>query len=211
VSERGNDLVGIDDGVLEPDSASGEEALEPQVTEALLDRPFFLTEALRDEVAAEMETRDGQWTAFEAGVSRRIDEASRLETRMSLEDRAIEAFKKNVEAELATVEPRFERSFKDGVERQIWRAAKEPPSLFERMKRRLMPQLAPTWRRAVLATATAAILGLLALRGLDRGPAEAIARMDDVSVNQVSFEGTVTVMPADNGMTVVWLASETSS
>jgi hypothetical protein len=215
-----------------PDEATSEEAsLDPKVTETLLEQPFFLGDTLRVEVKTELDRREGSWTAFSAGVFRQIDEAARAQTRLSLEDRAIEALKQNVEAEIADLEPRFERAFREGIERQIWRAAKAPPSLLDRVRSwldaqpwRVIGGASPparrgrgpepvriAWSRVGLATAMAMILGLLVFRGLDRGQNDALAVMDAVSVDEVSFEGTVTLMPADNGMTVVWLGSDGSS
>src|SRR5262245_2736119 len=102
------------------------DASECEVSEAALLQPFPLGRLLAEEAGAELERRDGEWSAFSASVFRKIDQAELAEERMDVEDRAIAMMKEEVESELGEMAPRFDRAFKDGVEQRIWRAAREP-------------------------------------------------------------------------------------
>jgi hypothetical protein len=211
VSEAGKerDLFEADEEVLEGDG----EKLDLEVIEKLLVEPLLAGAHLREAMTRELERRNGEWEPFVAQVDRRIDDAARASDRMSVEDRAIASYRDRVASEVALMEPRFERAFKEGIEQQIWRAAKEKPSLFDRARSFLRKHRAQSTWSLGLATATAAIIALFFLSGLFQGHPDTVAAFDSsgVSIDQVSFEGTVTVMPADNGMTVVWLASDESS
>src|SRR5262245_48128478 len=106
---------------------------ECEVSSAALEQPFPLGALFREEVDAELARRDGEWTAFTARVFRTIDSADVVAERMSLEQRAIEMMRAEVEGELADMTSRFEREFKLGIEQKIWRAAREKPTLGARI------------------------------------------------------------------------------
>jgi hypothetical protein len=186
-----------------------EDIVDPAVAEALLDQPFALGEHLRAEVSAELDRREGEWSAFEACVMRRIDLVGVEEERMSLEERAIQALHEDIDAELADLAPDFERSFREGIERRIWRSAKRP-SIVDRLEAWMESwRVRLGWRNIGLVTATALILLAFMFGGHPLLNAPGVAMTDAVSIDDVSFEGTVTVMPED-GITVLWLADTTS-
>lgn len=184
---------------------------ECEVSSAALEQPFPLGALLREEVDAELSKRDGEWNAFTARVFRTIDQASIVEQRMSLEERAIEVMRAQVDGELAEMTPRFEREFKLGIEQKVWRAAREKPTLGARVS-----EWVSSWKKMLaprpigFAMAAAAAVAI----AVAYNPLPAVPNAGDVgarvSVDRVSFEGTVTVM-AEDGMTVMWLADDATS
>ena len=191
------------------------DASECEVSEAALQQPFGLGALLREEVEGELEKRDGQWSAFTAQVFRRVDQAELAAERMSLEERAIDMMRAEVDGELAEMMPRFDRAFKDGIEQRIWDAAREQPSLGARISEWLSSwkkMLAPRPLGLAMAAAAAIVVAVtFNPLGVQNGGEEvAIGNSGSVSVDRVDFEGTVTVMSED-GLTVVWLADDATS
>lgn len=209
-----------------------EDGLDERATEALLERPIALFSGsgpgasgapvdlghhLQAAVAEEVERREGEWSAFTAAVMWRVDQEDRADERMSLDARAIAVLSEEIDAELASMAPMFERAFRAGVEQRIWQAAKERPGLWTRLRAWAEPRPPAwltggrgAWAGVGLATAAAGLVGLLFLADLRQGGDAAVVA-EGVTVDGVSFEeGTVTVMP-DDGFTVVWLADSAPS
>lgn len=204
MTERENEDLREDLAIEQEDDTPAPEALA-----RLLAQPFELSAALKGEVDQELLRRDGEWSAFTASVFRQIDGAEAEVTRMSVEDQAIAGLKSEVDAELAEMAPRFEASFRAGIEQRIWQAAKQQPTLGERITAwmdQLGRLLLPHSRSLGLAAAMAAILVAIALGGLFTSGDETLGD-SQVSVDRVSFEGSVTVMQED-GSPVVWLADD---
>ena len=162
-----------------------------------------VAELLTESTDRELARRDGEWNAFTASVFRKLDEEAHAIERADLEAQAIGLFKQEIDLEMSEVAPRFEEAFRDSVEKRIFRSAIEP-SWRARGKawlERLRPAMGLGWATA----AAAAVALVLAVGSLDDA-----AIMEDglaggrVSVERISFEGDVTVLP-DDGVTVIWL------
>ena len=163
----------------------------------------LMTGLLRADSARELESREGQWSAFTEGVRRRIGEEARKEARAPLDVRAIATLKDEVAAELEEIAPRFERRFAAELAERI---ETEGDGFFARAWSRLREWISAPAGRWALAGAVAA--GLAAAILLAPQPSEDIelAAWDrSVRVDQLSFEGTVTVMNRE-GVAVIWLA-----
>lgn len=189
------------------------DASECDVSEAALAQPFAFGALLREEAEAELNKREGEWDAFTASVFRRVDNEDLALERMSLEDRAIGLMKAEVDGELSEMLPRFDRAFQKEVEQRIWRAAREQPTFGERVsnwwssfREKMMPR---TMGFAAAAAAAALVFAVWPGPSADVVPL-AVAPEGTVSVERVSFEGTVTVME-EGGITVVWLADNVAS
>lgn len=194
------------------------EAPDPEVLERALAQPFELGALLRREVDDELAQRDGEWSAFTSGVFRTIDGAELEVTRMSVEDRAIAAMKAEVDAELAELAPLFDAGFRQGVEQKIWQSAKEQPTWGARiggwldsLRRTLFPDVG--FRGLGLVAAAAAVILVVALGGVfDQpvAPPELTPPTNQVTIANLSYEGSVTVMQ-NEGVAVVWLADDGTS
>lgn len=177
-------------------------------------------ELLNEETAVELDRRDGAWNAFTAGVFRQIDSRERDLARASLEARAVDALRSEIDGELQSMAPSFEERFRDHVEQRIWDAARARPSWWERLTHGLFAFLASLFRpeahgrrfglaAAAAAVAVIAVLGIVPRPGMDTRTLPGPASAGEVSIQSVSFEGTVMVMPSD-GLTVVWLTDVAS-
>ena len=172
-------------------------------------------ELLGEETAAEVERRDGEWSAFTAAVFRRVDEEDLGLQRMTLEDQAIETLRQDVDGELSELAPRFEEGFREGVEQRIWDAARQTPSFGQRV-RDFFGRLTGDGMGWSIgwAGAMAAVLVVVAVNGWPTGeaPNEQIAEniSSGITVKNLSFEGTVTVIPGSD-TTVIWLSGDESS
>ena len=184
--------------------------IDAATAQALLSQPFPIGDVLRDGTAAELERRDGEWSAFSASVFRQIDAQSIEETRMTIEDRAIAMMRANVEGELAEIEPRLETQFARGVEQRIWRAAKATPTLKERIAGwfEWLPN-ASLLRPAGFAAAAAMAIVALAMFGIEQPPPALAPPQGHVTVDRMSFAGTATLLDED-GLSVVWLSDDES-
>jgi hypothetical protein len=209
VTERENEDLRADVAIEHED-----EAPDAEVLARFLAQPFELGATLREETEHELHRRDGEWSAFASSVFREIDGAEAQVTRMSVEDQAIAKLKAEVDAELADVAPRLEATFRAGIEQRIWQAAKEQPTLGARISawldglgRALLPH--SRVGGFGLAAAMAAILVAIAVGGLFTSGDDPTDGAD-VSVDYVSFEGSVTVMQ-EGGSAVVWLAGDDDS
>jgi hypothetical protein len=165
----------------------------------------LLTEATEHELAR----RDGDWDAFTASVFRKMDAEEVATQRADLEAQAVSLFKQEIDVELSEMSPKFEEAFRESIEKRIFQSAIEAPSWSVRAKAWFQslarPQLAVGW-----AGAAAAVVLLVA--GV--GSMQSTGKLDElatgnVSVQQISFEGDVTVLP-DDGVTVIWLDSAAS-
>ncbi len=174
---------------------------------ARVDRPaeYAVGALLRSEIEAAVEAREDAWNSFSAAVLRRLDrpvEAGSLEL---LEARALAALRADVEDEVQARAPQFEEAFKEAVESRIFQAAQAEPNLWERVRGFFADFFTPRGLGWV-AAASAAVFLMVALGGRQ----EARAPVGQVSVERISFEGSVTVMEQE-GITVVWLTPEAAS
>lgn len=171
-------------------------------------------ELLGEETSAELERRDGEWNAFTSAVFRRIDEEDLGLQRLPLEDQAIEMFRQDIDGELSELAPKFEEGFREGIEQRIWDAAREEPTFGQRARAffdRLMGD-GMGWSLG-WAGAMAAVLFMVAVGGwptVDTPDQIAENISGGVTVQDLSFEGNVTVMPGD-GATVIFLSNDESS
>ena len=167
-----------------------------------------VAELLTETTERELARRDGEWDAFTASVFRQLDEEAVATRRADLEAQAIDLFKQEIDLELSEMAPRFEEAFKETVEKRIFQSAIEQ-SWTARLKawfEQARPQLTLGWASA----AAAVVLMVLAV-----GSMQGTGELDDelvagrVSVQRISFEGDVTVLP-DDGVTIIWLDGATS-
>lgn len=168
-----------------------------------------VAELLTASTEAELDARDGEWRAFSARVFEAIDAEQAEAARSPLEAQAVLALKAEVESEVEAMAPSFGEAFKKDVERQIFKSAQQPDPWWTR---------AWAWVREMtnleggygLAAAAATAIVLVAVTGLPPTPdapsmpPASVALNGQVAVEQLSFEGDVTVMPED-GLTIVWL------
>ena len=177
--------------------------------EAELSAPSAEAAQVRADLEAETASRAGQWSAFAASVSDQIRAAERVAARTPIEVRAIETLREDVAAELESVEPRFEKTFRREVEAK--RDAPAAPSFLDRAMGRMrgwLHQLSGPQRLTIggLAAVAAASMMFVAEPTLDHASDVVNALPSGaVSVDDVSFEGMVTVIEND-GQTVIWLA-----
>lgn len=172
-------------------------------------------ELLKEANQAELDSREGQWSAFTSAVFRRIDSEDLGVARMPLEEQAIESLKSEVDRELQTMAPRFEEDFLEGIEKRVWRSARREPSFgtwLQDLWARVVSLVAGApgagvGRKLGFAAAMAAVamLTIVGVRQEELAPLERSAGAGLVSLESVSFEGTVAVIPQD-GLTVVWLS-----
>lgn len=167
-----------------------------------------LGEILQADVRAELDRREGDWTAFAAQLDARLEREDRAERDLPLEVRAVAALRRNVDRELIEMAPRFEASFRASVEARVLEAT--PPSLtwWGRMERFLRRGFSLEGGGLGLAAAAVAAV-LLIVWGTSTTvvrPEETIdALAGSVRVEEVSFEGSVAVLP-QAGVTVVFLS-----
>ncbi len=161
---------------------------------------------LRSELEAELGRREGAWPSFTAAVFRQIDEQALLCSRMELEDQAMVRLQEEVDLELHELAPGFEEAFREGVERRIWRSARDAPGFFAKLKHTLSTHLEGRWRMGWAWAGAGATALMLAFSVPDAWLSTPMERaVGQVTVEDLSFEGTVTVVPRE-GMTVVWLS-----
>lgn len=181
------------------------------VADAAIARAVEATEAsapevaalLRAEATAAADARD--WGMFSASVDETIRADRRATARAPLDEQAISHLRAEVEAELDAVAPRFEKKFAKDVDKGI---AADRPGLFDGIVEWFRDLTTPArWAIGGLATAGAALLVLFATAtpppSIPDGPQ--MAQIGEVSVDDVSFEGTITVM-SDDGIAVIWLS-----
>jgi hypothetical protein len=173
-----------------------------------LEAPSSVHGLLEDEMRDEVLSRDQQWSSFTDGVMSKIAAQERQAKKAPLEERAVQEFKREVAHELEEVEPRFEHDLKDQVQQGV---AHPDPGTFTRIGnwwRGLKESRRWVNGLGLAAAATAALaLIVLAPESPNRAPPEVVnpIALGEVSVEEVSFEGSVTVMQG-GGATVVWLA-----
>ena len=167
-----------------------------------------VAELLTETNEAELSKRDGEWNAFTSAVFRKIDEEALAVQRADLEAQAIDLFKQEIDLEVSEMAPRFEEAFKESVEKKIFQSAIEQ-SWAARAKawvESFRPQFGLGWASA----AAAAVLMVIAVGTMqDSGELTEKLASGQVSVQRISFEGDVTVLP-DDGVTVIWLDGATS-
>ena len=117
-----------------------------------------LADVLRSEVDDAVSAKDGVWSAFAHQVLMAIDRAEAVPT--AITDQAIQSFKAEVESELDAMAPRFDRDFREGIERRIFRAAREP--WWQRLGESIRNILQPTPGFGLAAAAAAAAFLVIA-------------------------------------------------
>ena len=160
---------------------------------------------LREEVDAAVAEKDGVWSAFAHQVMMAIDHAE--SERVGVDVSALAALRADVDAELDAMAPRFDRDFKEEVERRIFRAGRESEPWWSRVGETVRGWLQPSPGLGLAVAAAAAVAFVVV-----RTPAPpAVPVVDDgrVSISAVRFEGDVTVMP-DEGIAVVWVTDNAS-
>lgn len=167
-----------------------------------------VAELLGEETEAELATRDGEWNAFSARVFEAVDAEERLADKAPLEAQAILQMKSEVGAEVEALSPKFGEDFKRGVEKEIFRSAQQPESWWSQAWSWVQETLQGGMGPGFMAAAAAAVV-LIMVTGLPDGEQSvpqiaAAGPSGQVAVQQISFEGDVTVMP-EEGVTVVWL------
>jgi hypothetical protein len=166
-------------------------------------------ELLGETTERELSRRDGEWDAFTSSVFRKIDEEAVAAERADLEAQAIHLFKQEMDVELSEMAPRFEETFRESVEKKIFQSAIEQrwTARFKAWLQQARPQgLSLAWASA----AAAAVLMVVAVGSMQGGgQLEEKLASGHVSVQRISFEGDVTVLP-DDGVTVIWLDGATS-
>lgn len=168
-----------------------------------------VAELLTEATEAELSARDGEWRAFSARVFEAIDAEEKVAARASLEEQAVLAMKAEVESEVEAMAPAFGESFKKDVEKQIFKSGQQPDPWWTRAWAWVREMLSVDGAYGLAAAAATAVV-LIAVTGLPPGepapsmPAASVALSGQVAVEQLSFEGDVTVMPED-GLTIVWL------
>lgn len=174
-----------------------------------------VAELLSEATEAELTSRDGEWSAFRARIFEAVDAEARAAAGAPLEAQAVLQLKGEVAAEVEALSPGFGETFKKEVESEIFKSAQTPTpwwtSAWTRLRAWMFPEggMSPGWAAAGMA----AVL-LVVVTGLPRSPdpkpgqiAPPVA-LGAVAIEQISFEGDVTVMP-EEGITVVWLDAPT--
>ena len=183
-----------------------------QVMEALPARTVSVAELLTEATAAELAARDGEWQAFTARVFEAVDAEARSFAAEPADAQAIQLLRAEVQDEVEALAPRFDARFGPEVDREIFKAgqAAEPwwKKAWDAVHRALQPGHGLGWA----AGAAAAVLLVVTVTGLPPGGGPAVPDAPlagAVTVEQLSFEGDVTVMP-EQGLTVVWLSDVSS-
>ncbi len=156
-------------------------------------------ELLQEEVGAELHSRDGQWSAFREQVLHRIDRADRVLATGTIDARATEQMRAEVEAELTSMAPRFEGPFRYELDQRIFRRGID--SGFSPWTR-LRSWLGFGGGRWILAAATAMVLIVVGMRSSSPPPP---LSQGEVVVEALSLDGRGTVM-ASRGVTVLLLS-----
>ena len=172
------------------------EARLEQEIEAELSASSGAADLVRADSAAVLSDREQDWSRFGSELS----DADASEEGQRL--------KNEVRGELHVLKSSFEGPFRAQVERRI---ATQPAPRRERVTRG--PHRTGRWRWATAALASAAALVAIVLsRPVDDSTSELtpvpLAR-GEVQVDEVSFEGTVTITQ-ENGVAIVWLADASS-
>lgn len=166
---------------------------------------------LRADVSTELGRREGDWSAFAAQLDARLDRNHRREAERPLEERAIGALRDEVDRELSEVGPRLEGSFRRQVERRVEQPGPPADSWWSRVRALVRRTLSFDNSGLGLAAAAAAAMLLVVWvsipgppstsrpTGVEPGPS------GTVRVEEVSFEGSVAVIPQE-GVTVVFLS-----
>ena len=163
-----------------------------------------LGDVLRAEVETAVDAKTGVWSAFAHQVMLAIDQAEGRSGEVT--DRAIAALRAEVDSELDAMAPRFDRDFREGVERKIFRSARTPLPWWSRIA-----DAVGAWFRPNPALGFAAAAAAVALFAVLPGPPREVIEPAGgrVSISAVRFGGTVTVMP-DDGIAVVWVTDSAS-
>ena len=169
-------------------------------------------DVLRAEVdeAVEVRERAGAWSPFAQQVLRTIEDYERDQAAVS--DRLAHAMREEVDAELDALASRFDRDFREGVERRIFRAAREARPWWSEFSDAVRAWLSPRPTFGFAVAAAAAVVFAVVLPRTSTGPGTvAVPEVDSghVSISAVRFDGTVTVMP-DDGIAVVWVSNDAS-
>ena len=168
-----------------------------------------LGSVLRDEVEAAVTAKDGAWSAFSNQV---MAEVARIDgsPAEAAADEAIRSFKVEIDSELDAMAPRFDRDFREGVERRIFRSARATPDWWQSVKAAWSSMFQPIPSMG-LAAATAAAVTLAIM--VPSSDSETPASDVKVSISAVRFgASTVTVMPDNDndGIALVWVTDDAS-
>lgn len=162
---------------------------------------------LREERAAELDAMEGRWSAFASQIDHQLKaEAPGGE----LDEQAVALLRADVDDELRALSPAFEEEFQEEVDRRIFQRGHAEVPVWRRLQDWLQDLTAPArigW--GVGLAGAAATLALVISTGPGSTPdallAPRAALTGEVSVDAVSFEGDVTMIP-DEGVTVVVLS-----
>ncbi|MCA9554985.1 MAG: hypothetical protein KC933_33450, partial [Myxococcales bacterium] len=145
--------------------------------------------------------------AADARVFEAVDAEARSLARGTVDEQAVRLLRAEVEDEVEALGPRFDARFSVEVDREIFKAGQGPAPWWKKawdwVHGALQPGHGLGW-----AAAAAAVVLLVVATGLPPSPDPTLpsgALAGTVTVEQLSFEGNVTVMP-DEGLTVVWLS-----
>jgi hypothetical protein len=164
-------------------------------------------ELLREAHARELERMDGRWSAFAAQIQDQLEAPS---PEGDLEAQAVALLRADVDDELRELAPAFEEAFKEEVDRRIFVRGRSPKPWLDRLRSWVRERSAAAragWGLGLAAAAAAAAL-VVVPRGGPRPDPMAGARAElrgEVSVDAVSFEGDVMMIP-DDGVTVMVLS-----
>jgi hypothetical protein len=167
------------------------------------------------DVATEVASRSGAWVAFGEGIRRELGLRARQDARLPADERAIRELREDVAAELDQVQPRFESEFREEVEDRIAEPAPAGLAAFWARLSGWMDELGAGVRLGLAGAAVAAAAILMIVFApanvptdperprIEPGPP--MARVGEVTIDHVAFEGTVT-LSQDEGVAVIWLA-----
>lgn len=177
------------------------------VMAALPAETVTVAELLTEETEAALAARDGEWQAFTARVFEAVDAETRSLARGTVDEQAVHLLRAEVEDEVEALGPRFDARFSVEVDREIFKAGQGPAPWWKKAWDWLHGALQPGHGLGWAAAAAAVVL-LVVATGLPPSPDPTLpsgALAGTVTVEQLSFEGNVTVLP-DEGLTVVWLS-----
>lgn len=154
--------------------------------------PVTVRELLIDQTREELDRM--AWPAFTEQVMARLGDGLPAD----LEQAAVEQLRRDVDAEVTGFDG---AAFRDGIEAQIFSQGMRAPTPWDRLvnwaEKVWTPVRAPVLVAGAAAVAVALTVGL--------GPTAGTATAGGVTVDELTVEGTATVVSAE-GMTVVWLA-----
>lgn len=172
-------------------------AVEPGLDPLRPDAGVSIESLLRSETASELARMEGRWLAFRTQILHQVGTAAGS----SLDQQAVDLLRADVDDEVHAMSPVFEGPFEAGVDRRL--RTPEAPSWWSRLKSRLS---LPVWSAGFgLAGAAAALLFALEGPGTPDPVGVPVEAEASVSVDSVSFDGDIMVVP-DGEVTIVILS-----